>query len=96
MLYGILVTIDYISSLETFSTGVIKVTYEMADVVIKVTYEMADVVVSYFVFKLWDRSAFEYATKSSFAAYAFKIEDFIPTVILWYIKTWSLFPKVGS
>ena len=41
MLYGILVTIDYISSLETFSTGLIKV-----------TYEMADVVVSYFVFKL--------------------------------------------
>ena len=85
MLYGILVTIDYISSLETFSTGFIKV-----------TYEMADVVVSYFVFKLRDRSAFEYATKSSFAAYAFKTEDFIPTVILWYIKTWSLFPKVGS
>ena len=84
MLYGILVTIDYFSSLETFSTGLIKV-----------TYEMADVVVSYFVFNLRDRSAFEYATKSSFAAYAFKIEDFIPTVILWYIKTWSLFPKVG-
>ena len=41
MLYGILVTIDYTSSLETFSTGLIKV-----------TYEMADVVVSYFVFKL--------------------------------------------